>query len=166
MDIAQNLAELADKIPGILAILKNKVFILGISAQFFSMLTKGIIKSVKTRSFSLKKMADYGGMPSSHTSFIVSALFGLGLETPGGFQSPVFGIAAVVALIILVDAVKFRGNVDRINGNVTELIKHNGLSDSVKNPKFIAHKINEVVAGVVFAAIYTFLFYMLFGGLF
>ena len=151
MYFLSNMQALIEKMSGIIWIFTNKVLILAITAQFFSMVTKGIIKSIKTKEISFKKMADYGGIPSSHTAFIVAALLGLGMELQKGFASPEFGILAVVAMIILVDAVKFRGNVDKINANLKETIVHSGLADKITQPKFIAHKVSEVVAGIVFA---------------
>ncbi len=166
MIFLDNMSLYFEKMSGVLGIIQNKVFVLAISAQFFSMVTKGIIKSMKNGKFSLKKMADYGGMPSSHTAFIVAALIGVGLEDPLGFASPLFGFASVIAFIILVDAVKFRGNVDKINGNVTSIILNSKLNDTIQNPKFIAHKIDEVIGGIIFAVIYSFVFYSLFNSFF
>lgn len=166
MYILENINFLLERLSGITGILFNKVFILGVSAQFFSMVTKGLIKSAKTGKFSLKKMSDYGGMPSSHTAFIISTVLGVGIETDKGFSSPIFALAFVVALIVLVDAVKFRGNVDKINANLSDVINDSELKEKLKNPKFIAHKSEEVIAGALFAVIYTFIFYALFNNLF
>ena len=117
--IQENLAFLLDNLSGVWKVLFNRVMILSCSSQIVSMLVKSLIKSVKNKKFSLKEMASYGGMPSSHTAFIVSATLGLGIEY--GWNSGVFGFAIVSALIVLVDAVKLRGTIDRVNERSTYL---------------------------------------------
>lgn len=161
MFIADNFKLVADGLLGMVpGIATNKIFVIGISAQFCSMLLKAAIKSVKTGKFTLKNMADYGGMPSSHTAFIVSSVLAVGFDPAFGWRSPLFGFSFIVALIVLVDAVKFRGNVDKINDIV------GSVAQNVTMPKHIAHKIKEVVAGVIFAFVYTILFYLFLGHLF
>lgn len=167
MQLAANLASYFDKLSGILGILTNRILVMAVTAQLASMVVKGIIKSIKNGKFSFKQMSDYGGMPSSHTTFIISCLIGIGLEDGYGWRSPLFGFAGVMAFIILVDAVKFRGNVDKLNDNLAEVIdKTENLRGTLKNPHHIAHQLNEVIAGIIFAFIYTFVFYLFFYNLF
>lgn len=162
--IQDNLTFLLDNCSGIWKVFFNRVMILSCTSQIFSMLVKALIKSVKNKKFSLKEMASYGGMPSSHTAFIVSATLGLGIEY--GWASGVFGFAIVSALIVLVDAIKLRGTIDRINERSTYLAKDCPEEEIGKQPKHIAHKLSEVIGGIVFAVIYTFLFYLFFKGFF
>lgn len=158
----ENVISYFNKMSGMLDILTNRVLIMSLTAQFFSMVLKGTIKSIKNKKFSFKEMSSYGGMPSSHTAFIVSSVIGIGLEDNFGWTSPLFGFAIIMAFIILVDAIKFRGNVDKINDNLTEVINKTNLENEVSNPHHIAHKVNEVIAGVIFAFFYTFIFYVFF----
>jgi acid phosphatase family membrane protein YuiD len=162
--IQENLAFLLENLSGVWKILLNRVMILSCSSQIMSMFVKALIKSVKNKKFSLKEMASYGGMPSSHTAFIVSATLGLGVEY--GWNSAVFGFGIVSALIVLVDAVKLRGTIDRVNERSSYLAKDCPESEVGKKPKFIAHKFSEVIGGIIFAVIYTFLFYLFFKGFF
>lgn len=162
--IQENLAFLLENLSGVWKVLFNRVMILSCSSQIVSMFVKALIKSVKNKKFSLKEMASYGGMPSSHTAFIVSATLGLGIEY--GWNSGVLGFAVVSALIVLVDAVKLRGTIDKINERSTYLVKDCPEHEIGKKPKHIAHKLSEVFGGIVFAIIYTFLFYLFFKGFF
>lgn len=162
--IQDNLAFLLKNCSDIWKVLLNRVMILSCTSQIFSMLVKAIIKSIKNKKFSLKEMVSYGGMPSSHTAFIVSATLGLGIEY--GWESGVFGFAIVSALIVLVDAVKLRGTIDIINERSAYLAKDCPEEEIGKQPKYIAHKLSEVIGGIIFAIIYTFLFYLFFKGFF
>jgi acid phosphatase family membrane protein YuiD len=67
-------------------------------------------------------------------------------------------------MIILSDAIRFRGAVDKINAEVQDLSERTGIT--VNMPRFVAHKPEEVVAGVIFSFVYAILFYLFFGGLF
>ena len=162
--IQENLAFLLENLSGVWKVLFNRVMILSCSSQIVSMFVKALIKSVKNKKFSLKEMASYGGMPSSHTAFIVSATLGLGIEY--GWNSGVLGFAVVSALIVLVDAVKLRRTIDKINERSSYLAKDCPEHEIGKKPKHIAHKMSEVIGGIVFAVIYTFLFYLFFTGFF
>lgn len=163
--IQENLTFLLNSCSGVWKVLFNRVMILSCTSQIFSMFVKAIIKSIKNRKFSLKEMASYGGMPSSHTAFIVSATLGLGIEY--GWTSAAFGFGIVSALIVLVDAIKLRGTIDTINKHSFRLTaKDSPEAEAIKQPKFIAHKLSEVIGGIVFAVIYTFLFYLFFKGFF
>lgn len=162
--IQNNLAFLLEHCSDIWKVFFNRVMILGCTSQIFSMFVKALIKSIKNKKFSLKEMAGYGGMPSSHTAFIVSATLGLGIEY--GWDAGIFGFAIVSALIVLVDAIKLRGTIDTINKRSTYLAKDCLEEEIGKQPKYIAHKLSEVIGGIIFAVIYTFLFYLFFYGFF
>ncbi|MBP5706408.1 MAG: divergent PAP2 family protein [Spirochaetales bacterium] len=106
----------------------------------------------------------YGGMPSSHTVFVMSLVFGCILDPKFGWTHPLTACVFVLSMIILSDAIRFRGAVDKINAEVQDLSERTGIT--VNMPRFVAHKPSEVVAGVIFAFIYTFVFYLFFYGLF
>lgn len=159
--IAKNFAFIVERLDGCWWVIFNRVMLLGLTAQLCSMVVKGLFKSVKNGRFSWKEMSSYGGMPSSHTAFVVSVVLGLGMEY--GWTSGMFGFGVVMVLIVLVDAVKLRGTIDKINDNVNRLIENApDLKGTLPIPKHIAHTTAEVVGGVIFAVIYTFLFYLFF----
>ena len=157
--IAENFQVILAKLDGVWWVMLNPVMLLGLTAQLTSMVVKGLIKSVKNGKFSMKEMASYGGMPSSHTAFIIAVVLGLGMEY--GWTSAAFGFGVVVALIVLVDAVKLRGTIDNIN-RMTDKLSQEHPSCEIHKPKFVAHTVPEVVGGAVYAVIYTFFFYLFF----
>lgn len=141
----------------------NKVFVLAVSAQIFSMLTKTLIKSIKNRKVSFKDMTNYGGMPSSHTVFVMAVVFGIGFDQNFGWKHPLFCLAFVSAVVVLIDAVRLRGAVDKLNGILQKAAKNQPeLEKQVVFPKYIAHTGPEVVAGIIFALVYTALFNIFF----
>ena len=164
MDIVANFSLIVQQLSGCLGIFSNRVFWLAVTSQLASMITKMIIVSIQNRKFSVMNMFIYGGMPSSHTAFVMALVFGCMLEPSIGWRHPLTACVFVLSMIILSDAIRFRGAVDKINAEVQDLSERTGIT--VNMPRFVAHKPEEVVAGIIFAFIYTLLFYLFFGGLF
>ncbi len=162
MMIKENLQLIIPQIIKILEFPFNRIFLLAVSSQIVSMIIKLITVTIKNRRFSLKAMAQYGGMPSSHTAFIVSMVFGAGLDPAIGFKSPLFAFGFVLAALTLSDAIKFRGNVDKLNNIVSKIIESDDKFKDVVMPSKIAHTPLEVVVSIVFSFFYTLVFYMFF----
>ncbi len=86
-----------------MSIFKNALIwsaILGFSSAQF-------IKAVLKRD--MKAFKSYGGMPSGHTSMVISVLSTSGFKF--GFDSPVFGIMFVLSAIVISDALRVRRKV-------------------------------------------------------
>lgn len=90
-----------------------------------------------------------GGMPSAHTAIIVSLATIIGLEE--GFSSIYFGIAGVMAMIVVYDAVNVRYIVGEQGRVLAKLLAENkGLAAKLKSPRVIrGHTLPEVIAGAV-----------------
>ncbi|OHD12495.1 MAG: hypothetical protein A2086_10470 [Spirochaetes bacterium GWD1_27_9] len=168
MDISSNFFMLVDQFKTMFPnSFLNRILILVCSAHISSMILKGIINSIKQRKLNFKNMANYGGMPSSHTVFAISFTFGIAFDKNYGFSHPLFVLSIIVAAIIIMDAVRLRGTIDNINDILKEVTKTNpDLKDKIKFPKNVAHKLSEVLGGIVFAFIYTLIFYLFFYNVF
>ena len=164
MDIASNFSIIIQQLAGCWKIFTNRVFWLAVTSQLASMIAKMIVVSIQNRKFSVMNMFIYGGMPSSHTVFVMSLVFGCIFDPKFGWAHPLTACVFVLSMIILSDAIRFRGAVDKINAEVQDLSERVGIS--VNMPRFVAHKPSEVVAGVIFAFVYTLIFYLFFFGLF
>lgn len=165
MDIGQNFVMLIEQIIKIFTAFFNKTLILACSAQIASMGAKFVINSIKNGKITVKEMASYGGMPSSHTTFIMAYVFGVALDPKIGWTSEILTFGIVVSAMILMDTIRFRGTVDKINEQTRKLLEKTGNADIIM-PKYIAHKGSEVIGGIIFAFLYTFTFYLFFYNLF
>jgi len=94
-----------------------------------------------------------GGMPSAHTTVIISLCTVLGYRL--GTQSPEFGIACILAAIVMYDAVNVRHAVGEHSKALREIVPK-----VFKNspPKMIIHQSNghtplEVLAGGIIGVI-------------
>ncbi len=97
----------------------------------------------------------YGGMPSAHTAFAVSAATTVGLTV--GWQSPLFMVTTVVTLIIMRDAVTFRNFLGK-QGQLLNALVARLPAEQPARPRFperIGHSLGEVLAGTVFGIILT-----------
>ncbi len=167
MNINENLIMVKDQLINFLFLPLNRLLFLAVSAQVSSMIAKLIINAVKSKKISYKKMATYGGMPSSHTAFVMAVVFGIGFDKELGWKSPLFAVSFVTAMIVIIDAVRLRGTVDNLKNIIKLLIeKDNDLKEKVVIPKNIAHTALEVIGGIVFAFFYTIFFYLFFYSLF
>ncbi len=92
----------------------------------------------------------YGGMPSSHTAVVTSLTTLVGFHE--GVNSATFGIAIIFSIIIIVDAMEFRGYVDdnskvlkKIVDNHPEIINNDLKPIATK----LAHTPLQVFIGIL-----------------
>ena len=93
-----------------------------------------------------------GGMPSSHAALVAGLSWAIGLEY--GFDSPVFAIASVMAIIVIYDATGVRraaGEHARvINRMIEDLTSGHPLKEE-ELKELLGHT-RQVAAGTVFAS--------------
>ena len=99
-----------------------------------------------------------GGMPSSHSALVTGAFFAVGLQE--GFNSPLFAIAFVLAMIVVYDATGVRraaGDHARvINLMIDELLTGHPLAEK-ELKEVLGHTPREVLAGIVLGLLMSFL---------
>ena len=135
----------------IFKVLLNKPFLAAIVAQLTSQIFKIFLPCFRGKPPDIRKFADYGDIPSAHTAFIVGVTIGIGLET--GWNSSLFGLAVVMAGILIYDIIKLRKTVE-INITLTkQLAKKNKIAVPKDIPQFKGHSIAEVIAGGVWGTV-------------
>lgn len=82
-----------------------EILLLPIVAGFFAQFTKYFIRS-NNQKLKISNMMAYSGMPSSHSAIVSSLSVIIGLRE--GFNSALFAIAFVVAVITIRDALGIR----------------------------------------------------------
>jgi uncharacterized protein len=90
------------------------------------------------------RFSDPGGMPSAHAAVIMAAVTVIGLDY--GFDDPLFGLAAVVAAIILHDAFRLRWSAGQTAERLNQVIKQ---TKTKAKPVVVwrGHRLREVAAG-------------------
>jgi len=106
--------------------------------------------------FDLQVLGRSGGMPSSHTAMMSSLATVLGYDY--GLESPLFAIAAVIAVIVMYDARGVRqesGKQARVlNQIVREFFRGQPIGEK-ELKELLGHTGTEVFVGAIVGALYT-----------
>lgn len=111
--------------------------------------------------FDWKTYFQYGGMPSSHAAFVTSAAVLAGLMA--GWDSAVFMVALVCAIVVIRDAVGLRMYVSR---QAHAWVKEQHIDPSGRDAERLGitagHQIPEVIVGGILGVVFTWLGWVLF----
>ncbi|MCT4632724.1 MAG: divergent PAP2 family protein [Firmicutes bacterium] len=128
----------------------NKIFVVAFVAWFMAQLIKVVLTLLVTKKFDLNRFVGSGGMPSSHTSFVMGLSTAIGLEY--GWNSNIYAFALTFALIVMYDASGVRRSVGKqatiLNTIIEDLYKHKHVGES-KLKELVGHTPFEVIVGAV-----------------
>lgn len=150
------------------------ILIAAIASNFLAQLTKFVIDRFVTKKWHLDALFTTGGMPSSHTSFVTSAVICVGITQ--GLTSVAFAMMFIFAAVVIHDALGVRRHAGKqarvlntIVGDFIELTqilqKESILENDAYNKKlkeFLGHEPIEVLGGVIFGSIITCIVYLIF----
>ncbi len=125
------------------------IIIFPLISGFIAQTIKFFIKSNQRKNY-LKTLLAYSGMPSGHSAIIISLATIIGLEE--GFDSPLFAMSAILALIVIRDALGIRRYLGQHSKFLNILIK-DLKDDKVLDEKYpkllekIGHTPIQVLAG-------------------
>lgn len=142
-------------------IFSNKILI----SAGFSFIVTGILKIfftyVKTKKFDWRVMFHTGGMPSSHTAFVVSASTAIYFLEG---VSNLFALSIILCLIVMADAIGLRTAVGKqatlINRIIDEFIK----SKTIKTERLyelLGHTPLQTLAGFILGILVTHVVFLL-----
>ena len=138
-------------------ILKNRILIAGCIAWLLSQIAKLVIHLIIHKRLVWERLLGDGGMPSSHSATVTAVAVTAGLRC--GWDSPIFAVAAVLAMIVMHDAMGVRqetGKQARVINDMVELINSMGrgeltLEETLK--EFVGHTRRQVIVGAVFGVV-------------
>ena len=142
-------------------IITNKVLIIPLAAWFLTQLAKMIIELLKGEGLDFRYLVSSGGMPSSHSAIVSALATSVGMIY--GFNSAVFGIAVVLALIVMYDSAGVRQSVSKqsivLNDIVRELRDKHPQLDKLRSElrELIGHTPFQVVIGAAIGIIVAWL---------
>lgn len=138
----------------LIAILDNRVLIAVMMGWLLAQILKIPTEYMRSRRWLWAMFFAAGGMPSSHTALMVSGTLAVALYH--GFDSPIFGIAVAITMIIAHDAAGVRRqagiHAERINVLFEELLKGH-MWDENELKEVIGHTPLEVVGGIILGLI-------------
>lgn len=127
-----------------------KIMITAAVAWFIAQALKMILSFIENKKIDWELMTASGGMPSSHTAFVVSAATMIGKSE--GFESGIFALAAVLALVVMYDAMNVRRAVGNIGQTLNQMIDSFNKTGklNIENVKeILGHSPLQVAAGFV-----------------
>lgn len=131
-----------------LDVIKNDVLITTLIGWFAAQFLKVIFVLITDKRFDIRRFVGSGGMPSSHSSFVVSLAVYTGLKE--GFSSTAFAICFVVAFVIMYDAAGVRraaGIQAKILNQIIENWKEPAELKGKRLKELLGHTPFEVLAG-------------------
>ena len=146
-------------------ILGNRILLTGIAGWAIAQVLKTIIYALITRKLDLKRMVGDGGMPSSHSATVTSVAAMTGLSC--GFDSPFFAVAAILAIIVMHDAMGVRLETGKQAQVINEMfefldrLSEESIDMDVKLKEFVGHTPMQVLAGGLLGIIVAFVSYNL-----
>ena len=138
----------------LLQLVSNKILIGSLSAWVVAQVLKTILYAAINKTFDIKRLFGDGGMPSGHSATVTSMAISCGLVY--GFDSGIFAIAAIVAIIVMHDATGVRletGKQAKIINELVEHLKDKRIPDEEKLKEFVGHTPLQVLCGAILGVI-------------
>ncbi len=127
---------------------RNQVFLITLSAWFLAQVIKVIIGVKKEKRFNFRWLFSPGGMPSAHTATVTALSTVVGLRF--GFDSGLFGVTLIFAIMIMFDAGGFRRMVGKqatiLNKIVDDIYAKKKIEEE-KVRELLGHTPVQVIAG-------------------
>lgn len=148
----------------LIAFFTNPFLLTGLSSWFFAQVIKTVLHAIINKKWDLGRMVGDGGMPSGHSATVTSMALIIGLVH--GFDSAIFAVSAILAVIVCHDATGVRLETEKQAYLITELVKaFSELSEDklpeVKLKKFVGHSPVQVMAGILLGIINALVMYAL-----
>jgi len=144
---------------GIEKILDNKILWISVLAWFVAQAIKIIINFAKYHKMDFKLIISSGGMPSSHSSFVVSMTVSIGQKL--GYDSPLFALSTIMSLVVMYDAAGVRraaGQQAVVLNKIMDEFKSNTLNVEKRLKELLGHSPVEVAAGALLGIIIALIF--------
>jgi uncharacterized protein len=113
-------------------------------------LWKFLYALILEHTFDLSRLWATGGMPSSHSALVTALAISVGINT--GFDSPLFAVSAVLAIVVMYDAAGIRQaagkQAQKINQIVEELLSGHPLNEE-RLRELLGHTPLQVTVGAV-----------------
>ena len=135
----------------------NPILFAGAVAWLLSQVSKAIIYLIINKRFQWDRLFGDGGMPSSHSATVTAVAISTGLTA--GWDSPVFAVAAILALIVMHDAMGVRqetGKQAKVINSMVELLNSLGrgeLTPEETLKEFVGHTRRQVMVGAVLGGV-------------
>jgi acid phosphatase family membrane protein YuiD len=134
----------------ITAVFSNHVLILALASWSLAQLIKVPLEYIQSKRWDWALLLRAGGMPSSHSALVATVTHSIGLFW--GFDSPLYALAFVLAMIVIYDATGIRRQAGKhaevINAMVRDLAAGHPLQEEQLR-EVLGHTPLEALAGMI-----------------
>lgn len=120
------------------------------TAWFIAQAIKMILSFIENKQIDWSLATASGGMPSSHTAFVIAATTMIGKIE--GMESSMFALAVVLSIVVMYDAMNVRRAVGHMGQTLNQIINNINKSGkvNVENVKeILGHSPLQVLVGLV-----------------
>ncbi|SNU09917.1 hypothetical protein SAMN06297422_1376 [Lachnospiraceae bacterium] len=145
-------------------LISNRILWAGLIGWASAQILKTITFLIVNKRLEIERLFGDGGMPSGHSATVTAVALSTGLEC--GFDSPVFAVAMIMAIVVMHDASGVRletGKQAKAINDMMEFMQKIGgtqLTNEEKLKEFVGHTPLQVVMGGVLGVIVAILFHL------
>ncbi|MBP3401031.1 MAG: divergent PAP2 family protein [Selenomonadales bacterium] len=132
------------------ALLSNHILVSAVLAWAAAQIIKTVLAYRKTKELDLERLFGSGGMPSSHTSFVVAMATAAAMTE--GLASSTFALSFILASIVMYDAAGVRqaaGQQARVLNRLLKQLRSEHILVERELKELLGHTPLEVLAGAV-----------------
>lgn len=143
-------------------LLFNPILLAALSAWAIAQVSKVFIEYYTLRRWNWALVFEAGGMPSSHSAMVSATALSIGLQI--GFDTAIFAISAMLAMIVIYDATGVRRESGKqaviINSIIDELTKGK-IPEQSKLKEMLGHTPGEAFSGMALGLTIALLLWLL-----
>jgi acid phosphatase family membrane protein YuiD len=145
----------------IAGVFTNPVLMAALAAWGLAQIIKVPLKYLRHKTWDWALLLRAGGMPSSHSALVAACAHSTGLIH--GFETPVFAMAAVIAMIVIYDATGIRRQAGKhaeiINTMIRDLAHGHPLREEQLR-EVLGHTPLEALGGTIFGLVVAQILWM------
>lgn len=129
------------------------------TAWFIAQAIKMVLSFIENKRIDWSLATASGGMPSSHTAFVIAATTMIGKAE--GVESSIFALAVVLSIVVMYDAMNVRravGHMGQTLNQIINKINKAGKLDVENVKEILGHSPLQVFAGLVLGLVVGMLF--------
>ena len=131
------------------------VLITAASAQVLCQIFKFFLYSIQKKRLSFNYLTSPGGFPSAHSAFVTALSVAVGLNN--GFQSDIFAVCCVFAAIVIYDAYRLRGAVEKHAKLFNHLTIQHFPEEHKNLSEMVGHSIPEIISGILAGGFFSYI---------
>ena len=143
-------------------LLTNHILIPALIAWTLAQAIKVPLYYLQNRRWNWALLLSVGGMPSSHSALVAATAHAIGLHV--GFNSPLFALAVVVAVVVIYDATGIRRQAGKHAVIINTMISELALGHPLKGEQLrevLGHTPVQVLAGTLLGLTIAQLYWMI-----